>query len=93
MSEPLSEQLERLAELRFPGSWKPDRRAMCILTDHLHGGKVFDIRGWGHLTGGGAMNLPYDKGEAIQRGNAELVCLLANNLPTIIEALRAKEGE
>ena len=87
------QKLEALAERRQPGTWTVDERAMSIWTDHIRGGKVFDIRGWGHLTGGGAMNLPADQAEAIQRANAELVCELVNNLPAILAALRvAGEG-
>lgn len=88
----LSERVIALSGQRFPGEWKVDPRAISIFTDHLDGGKVFDIRGWGHLTGAGAMRLEDSAAEAIQRSNAELVCLLMNNLDEIAAALLAREA-
>ena len=35
--------------------------------------KIADVRGWGHLTGIGAMNLPVADAEAIQDANARLI--------------------
>lgn len=78
MTDELQARLEALGPYIMPGNWSVDERAMSIWTDHLHGGKVIDIRGWGHLTGGGAMNLPADEAECIQRATAEMVCELVN---------------
>jgi len=36
-----------------------------FLKDYTH---IFCIRGWGHLTGSGALNLPHDKAVEIQDG-------------------------
>jgi hypothetical protein len=71
-------ELKALSDDIMPGNWCVDERASAIWTDHLHGGKVFDIRGWGFLTGGGAMRLRADDAERMQRATAEAVCALVN---------------
>ena len=35
--------------------------------------KICDVRGWGYLTGGGALGLPHDQALAIQEANARLI--------------------
>ncbi len=40
--------------------------------------KLLDIRGWGHLTGGGAHNLPADKAAKIQAEIGEHIARLLN---------------
>lgn len=40
--------------------------------------KVLDVRGWGHLTGSGALNLPHEYAEKMQDQFASLVVKLLN---------------
>lgn len=69
-----------------PTPWKVGYRALSIFTEDDEM-KICDIRGWGHLTGGGALNLPPDEAEAIQTANANLICKAVNSHDALISAL------
>jgi hypothetical protein len=60
--------------------FKPPFRHDCgMIWDSGPGaGRIMDIRGWGHLTGTGACNLPADKAAAIQEQIGESVAALLN---------------
>ena len=53
-----------------PGPWNVGFCAYDVLAGDM---KICDIRGWGHLTGKGALGLPYEQAEAIQNANALLI--------------------
>lgn len=53
-----------------PGPWRVMPGQMIFSGDSM---RVCDIRGWGHLTGSGAMNLPSDQAAVIQDANARLI--------------------
>lgn len=69
-----------------PGPWRLDEMACYIWAHTTHGEMpVGQVRGWGHLTGAGAMNLPEAKAEAIQRANGRLLAAA----PDLLAALKA----
>lgn len=47
--------------------------------------KICDIRGWGHLTGTGGLNLPAEEAKKIQEANARLIAAA----PEMYEASKA----
>ncbi len=47
--------------------------------------RLCDLRGWGHLTGIGALHLPPEEAAAIQDANARLIAAA----PELLEACRA----
>lgn len=51
--------------------------------------KICDLRGWGHLTGIGGMNLPEDKAAEIQDANARLIAAAPDLLAACETALDA----
>ena len=65
-----------------PGPWKVGYEAFDV---HVGNMKICDIRGWGHLTGTGGLNLPPEEAEAIQKANASLI----SAAPEMLEVLRA----
>ncbi len=48
---------------------------------------VCQIRGWGHLTGVGALNLPEDEAIAIQEANGKLIAAAPDLLAVLKEAI------
>lgn len=60
----------------MPGPWVIDKHALAIWAPSEKGGetKIFDIRGWGYLTGlgHGALGLPHEEAKAIQTANGRL---------------------
>lgn len=72
-------------ETDYSEQYRPERLeyTMCgkIYAKHKDGTShmFMDVRGWGHLTGGGAKALPHKVAEAIQDGWAKEVCDLWNN--------------
>jgi hypothetical protein len=68
-----------------PGPWRMDRMATYIWAkDRLGEFMVAQIRGWGHLTGVGGLNLPEDKAVAIQEANGRLLAAA----PELLEAAK-----
>ena len=73
-----------------PGPWKVSYRALDVgVDDDVHGyAKLFDIRGWGYLTGKGqALGLDCEEATKIQHANAHLICAA----PDMYEALQKIE--
>lgn len=75
--------------------WKLDEYGLFIMDAGNR--KVLDIRGWGHLTGGGALHLPQKDAEEAQKELGHFLVNLVNNpIPdknsakkeTILQALR-----
>jgi hypothetical protein len=60
-----------------PGPWEVDAHGSPVIYGQSPKGRmrVADIRGWGHLTGGGhgALGLPDDQAIAIQEANGRLI--------------------
>lgn len=64
--------------MHTPGPWTYDRRSGWITSEHccqrgpIH---VADIRGWGHLTGGGrgAHGMSAAEAKAVQDANAQII--------------------
>lgn len=76
-----------------PGPWRTGYRSLHVVTDNAKiGGDaiIFDVRGWGYLTGNGHGALGLDPKEAvqIQKANARL----AAAAPDMLEALLAHEA-
>lgn len=73
-----------------PGPWRVGYRAMDIVCDNMKIGgdaKLFDVRGWGYLTGTGhgALSLDADTAYAVQQANAAL----ASAAPELLEVVQA----
>ena len=73
-----------------PGPWGTDARFMSIVTTNVKIGgpaKLFDVRGWGYLTGmgHGGLGLDPDAAYEIQKANARL----ASAAPDLLAALKA----
>ncbi len=81
-----------------PGSWKVGYRALDIWAPSAKRGeaKIFDVRGWGYLTGkgDGSLGLSEDQAIAIQTANANLAAAAPDLLAAYKAALaRAEEAE
>lgn len=72
-----------------PGPWTADNFGMKVFTSgdpYGHGAmNVADVRGWGHLTGGGACKFNEVKAAGIQLANARLIAAA----PALLEELVA----
>jgi hypothetical protein len=55
-----------------PFRYRPDFADICDARSQ----KMLDIRGWGHLTGAGALNMGSEEAAAIQNGIGERVAKL-----------------
>lgn len=53
-----------------PGPWEASNPWLKVFAGNMN---VADVRGWGHLTGVGGLNLPEDKAIEIQKANALLI--------------------
>lgn len=76
-----------------PGPWKVDQFGDPVVwTDgdaYGHGQmRIADLRGWGHLTGGGACALPHPEAAAIQDANARLIAAA----PELLEWLKREHA-
>jgi hypothetical protein len=73
-----------------PGPWSANGKGRDV---YACGGqmKVCDIRGWGYLTGKGALALPDDQAIAIQTANESLIAA-APELYAALEALLPHVG-
>lgn len=65
-----------------PGPWRSVGDAMKVYAGEMC---VCDIRGWGHLTGVGALHLPDEQAIEIQRANTALICAA----PDLLAALKS----
>lgn len=79
--------------LHTMGPWAYDPRSGWISADNCcHRGSmhVADIRGWGHLTGGGmAHALPPKEAKEIQDANAKLICAAPEMLAVLKHVAQA----
>lgn len=99
-NEELAETIERLAGAAEPlgnnlavQEFHGPREITCENVKIGGPAKVFDVRGWGYLTGKGhgGLGLSEDEALAIQTANTTLIVTLVNNLPSILSALRGRE--
>lgn len=77
-----------------PGPWRVGYRALSIYAENAKIGgeaKLFDVRGWGYLTGNGhgGLGLPDAEAIAIQTANANL----AAAAPDLLAALEFTRAE
>ena len=79
-----------------PGPWKVGYRALDIWAPSAKRGeaKIFDVRGWGYLTGkgDGALGLSEDQAIAIQTANANLAAAAPDLLAAYKAALARAEA-
>lgn len=84
------------AAAHTPGPWNIDTHALGIWAPSEKGGetKIFDIRGWGYLTGHGygALALPFDKAKDIQRANGLIAAAGPDLLAACEEFVRKVEA-
>lgn len=77
-----------------PGPWIADYMGGCIGCENAKIGgfaKLFDVRGWGYLTGNGhgALGLSHEEGAAVQNANRDFV--IACNPAAISELIASHE--
>ena len=89
----MPKQLE-IPEGYTPGPWRLGHRGMSVDAENAKIGgaaKLFDVRGWGYLTGRGhgGLALSDDEARAIQIANGTLAALA----PEMADALRAQAAE
>lgn len=93
MTQDLIARLTKASELASPGKWFVDEDAHRIwVKDPFKGNHpLFDVRGWGYLTGHGhgALGLPTNVAEQIQRANAEIASIGPKDLLEILKLARA----
>lgn len=93
---PIKERAERLTH--DTKSWYADENAGIIWAgpNTINDGRICDMRGWGHLTGAGALNLDGDKAAAIQDARKAFIAHARADIPALVaevEALRAQVAE
>lgn len=64
-----------------PAPWRVGFSSFTVEAGSM---KICDIRGWGHLTGTGGLNLPHDKAKEVQDANADLIAAA----PELLSALK-----
>lgn len=73
-----------------PGPWKVGYRSIDVGCENEKAGgyaKLFDVRGWGYLTGkGGGLGLDAELAYAIQQANAHLIAAAPELLAVAHEA-------
>jgi hypothetical protein len=72
-----------------PGPWEADSEGIAIMGCNGQM-KVADVRGWGYLTGGGALGLSEDRAIEIQKANATL---LAEAPALCMAAVKLREAQ
>jgi len=98
LSKEQIEAIQARAEKALEGPWSRDVVGLGIWCPSRRGGetKIFDIRGWGYLTGHGhgALGLPSEEATAIQKANGDFVAHARIDIPALCQqALRAIELE
>ena len=88
-TQSLSDQIRSLsaASGEFQGEWKSGDLTFSIRMKNTPHAKVFDVRGWGWLTGGDGLGLSSEAAVERQKAVRNLTILLHNNLDKILEAL------
>lgn len=85
----------RVAALRHDkGSWHADEIAAIVWggPDTINDGRICDIRGWGHLTGRGALSLTPEEAAATQEARMAFIAHARTDVPALVvevERLRA----
>ena len=90
------EELEAIgarAEAATPGPWEQDKGLEVYTHDRRGYFKLADIRGWGHLTGQGALALPRDEAIAIQTANAEFIAHSRRDVPALLAEVGRQNAE
>lgn len=77
------------ADLRWKLPLHVDRLACFIYDADNH--MIVEIRGWGHLTGTGGLNLGEDEAESVQKARAALIVHRVNTYEVLVEALKHAE--
>lgn len=82
----------RVAALKHDrGSWHAD--PLCGIVwggpGTINDGRICDIRGWGHLTGGGALNLHPDEAARVQDARKEFIARARTDVPMLAAVVRA----
>ncbi len=93
----LSARLRELMAEATPGLLKLGPYATDLFVHEPKNGepiaKLFDVRGWGYLTGkGGGLGLSDEDAVKVQRANGTLVQELWNNAATILRLLESVDG-
>lgn len=93
----------RMAEIRertenaTPGPWTVDLNVLSIWCENPKGGerKLFDIRGWGFLTGGGhgALGLKAAEAKEIQRRDGLFAAHAREDIPWLLSRIEELEAQ
>ena len=87
------EAIEAREAVATPGPWEQDRGLEVYTHDKRGYFRLADIRGWGHLTGQGALALPKDEAIAIQTANAEFIAHSRQDVPALLAEVKRLNAE
>lgn len=73
----------------YGGNWKYVPEGQFIQSKGLVVDNICRLRGWGHLTGGGALNLSHEEAVALQDALGSLIA----KLPQMVAALQQNQQQ
>ena len=93
MSEPLDlDAIEARAKAATPGPWTHEKSGGMVYAYEMKM-RVFDIRGWGYLTGVGGLHMKEEAAIKVQEANGDFVVNAREDVPAMARELRKLREE